>query len=227
MRRWAWIAGLAVVLVIAASGCGSSTSTTITGSGGITVTGDGTVNTVPDRAEFSFGVHTQSATAGAALGANSALMTKVIAAIEGAGVDKGDVQTSQVSLSPQTSADGTRVTGYAADNTVTVTVKELASAGAVVDAAVGAGANNVSGPELSSSDQTKLYLAALKLAMADAKAKAQAIASSGNVSLGKVKTVVEGGGTTPLPGAEAAKATPISPGTTQIEATVTVTYAIS
>ena len=233
MRRWAWIAGLAALLLVAIAlggtlklgGAKGTTSTT--GSGGITVTGDGTVNTVPDRAEFSFGVHTESATAAVALGANGALMTKVIDAIEKAGVAKGDIQTSQVSLSPQTSADGKRITGYAADNTVTVTIRDLGSAGAVVDAAVAAGANEVSGPNLTSSDQTVLYRQALKLAMADAKAKAEAIASGGGVSLGGVTTVVEGGTPTLLPAAAAGKATPISPGTEQITATVTVTYAIS
>ncbi len=232
MRRWAWIAGLAVLLLaaIALGGTlklGGAQGTTTTGdSGGITVTGNGTVNTVPDRAEFSFGVHTESATAAAALGANGALMTKVIDAIEHAGVAKGDIQTSQVSLSPQTSADGKRITGYAADNSVTVTIRDLGSAGSVVDAAVAAGANQVSGPNLSSSDQDVLYLQALKKAMADAKAKAEAIASGGGISLGAVTTVVEGGTPIALPGVSE-KATPISPGTEQITATVTVTYAIS
>ncbi len=232
MRRWAWIAGLAVLAlaVIPFAGAlqpGGARGTASTDSGGITVTGDGSVSVVPDRAEFTFGVHTESATAAAALGANGALMTKVIDAIGKAGVGKGDIQTSQVSLSPQTSTDGRRITGYAADNAVTVTVKDLGSAGAVVDAAVAAGANQVSGPDLTSSDQSKLYLQALKLAMADAKAKAQAIADGGGISLGKVTTVVEGGTASPLPSADAGKATPISPGTEQIQASVTVTYAIS
>ena len=235
MRRWAWMAGLAALLLVAIAlggalrpgGAHGTTSTT--DSGGITVTGTGIVNTVPDRAEFSFGVHTESATAAAALGANGALMTKVIDAIEKAGVAKGDIQTSQVSLSPQTSSDGKRITGYAADNSVTVTIRDLGSAGSVVDAAVAAGANEVSGPSLSSSDQSALYLQALKKAMADAKAKAEAIASGGGISLGAVTTVVEGGGSPiVLPSATAGKdGTPISPGTEQITATVTVTYAIS
>ncbi len=155
MRRWAWIAGLSALLLVAISlgGTlklgGAKGTTTTADSGGITVTGSGTVNTVPDRADFSFGVHTESATAAAALGANGALMTKVIDAVEHAGVAKADVQTSQVSLSPQTSTDGKRIIGYAADNSVTVTIRDLASAGAVVDAAVAARANQVSGPDLS------------------------------------------------------------------------------
>ena len=95
MRRWAWIAGLAALLLVAIAlggtlKLGSAQGTTTTTEGdGITVTGNGTVNTVPDRATFTFGVHTESATAAAALGANGALMTKVIDAIEKAGVAKG------------------------------------------------------------------------------------------------------------------------------------------
>ncbi len=233
MRRWIWIAGLAALLLtaIALGGTlrpgGAHGKTASTDSGGITVTGDGSIKAVPDQAEFSFGVHTETATAAAALGANGALMSKVIDAIEHAGVSKGDVQTSQISLQPQTSADGKRIVGYTADNTVTVQVKDLGSAGALVDAAVAAGANTVSGPSLSRSDQDDLYRKALKLAMADAKSKAEAIAEGGGVSLGKVTTAVEGGSPTVLPAADAAKATPIEPGTEQITATVTVTYAIS
>ena len=232
--RWVWIAGLAALLLsaVALGGVlrpdGAHSSATATDPGGITVTGTGTVNTVPDRAEFSFGVHTESATAAAALGANGALMTKVIDAIEHAGVAKGDIQTQQVSLSPQQSADGKRITGYAADNSVSVTLRDLGSAGGVVDAAVAAGANQVSGPSLSRSDQDVLYREALKKAMADAKAKAEAIASGGGISLGAVTTVVEGSAPTPFPGVDASKAvTPIVPGTEQITASVTVTYAIS
>jgi uncharacterized protein len=232
VRRWAWIAGLAALLLAAAAlggglrPGGAHGTTTTTGAGGITVTGNGTVSAVPDRAEFSFGVHTQSATAAAALGANGALMTKVIDAVEKAGVAKADVQTSQVSLAPQTASSGNRIIGYDADNTVTVTIRDLGSAGAVVDAAVAAGANEVSGPDLTSSDHDALYLQALKKAMADAKAKAEAIASGGGISLGGVTTVVEGGTGTPVPGVSAgAAATPISPGTSQV--TATVTYAIS
>ena len=75
--RWAWIAGLAALLLTAVAlggvlrpGGAHSTATT-TDSGGITVTGNGTVNTVPDRAGFSFGVHPESATAAAAFACTS------------------------------------------------------------------------------------------------------------------------------------------------------------
>ena len=192
MRRWAWIAGLAALLLVAIAlggtlklGSAQGTTTT-TDSDGITVTGNGTVNTVPDRATFTFGVHTESATAAAALGANGALMTKVIDAIEKAGVAKARHPDQPDLALAAESSDGKRITGYAADNSVTVTIRDLGSAGSVVDAAVAAGANQVYGPNLSRSDQDALYLQALKKAMADAKAKAEAIASGGGISLGSV-----------------------------------------
>ena len=234
--RWAWIAGVAA-LVLAAGALagvlqpgGAHGTTTTAAAGGITVTGNGTVTTVPDRAAFSFGVHTQSTTASAALGANGAAMTKVIDALEKAGVAKADIQTQQVSLSPVQSSDGKRIVGYQADNSVSATVRDLASAGSVVDAAVAAGATDVSGPDLTAADQDALYRQALRSAMADAKSKAQVIAGAGGVSLGAVTNVVEGSAPTPLPGVAAAPSTgstPISPGTEQVTATVTVTYAIS
>ena len=213
--RVAWIAGVvALLLAVAALGGalrpGVARSDSSTPTGGITVTGTGTIKAVPNQAGFSFGVHTQSATAAAALGANGALMTKVIAAVEAAGVAKADLQTQQVSLTPQQSSDGTHITGYAADNSVSVTIKDLATAGAVVDAAVAAGANQVSGPDLTRSDQDALYRQALKAAMVDAKARAQAIADGGGVSLGAVKSAVENGSQPILSGATAAKATPIA-----------------
>ena len=142
----------------------------------ITVTGNGSVTTVPDRAGFDFTVETQAATAKAALAQNADAAAAVIAALKNAGIDAADIQTSQVSLSPQTNQDGTEIVGYAASTTVSVKTT-IAKAGSLVDAAVGAGADGVSGPNLSLSDQDAQYRAALKNAVADAHAKAQALAA--------------------------------------------------
>ena len=233
--RWLWVAGLAAVLLAAVAfgdvlrpGSASSTGTA-KDSRGITVTGNGTVNTVPDRAEFSFGVHTESATAAAALGANGALMTKVIDAIEKADVPKADIQTSQVSLSPQTTPDGTTIVGYIAANSISVRSK-IDRAGKLIDTAVAAGATGVSGPSLSLSDQDSLYRDALKKAVADAKLKAQALADAAGLTLGAAQSIAEGSFAVPLPIADrlaAPSATPIEPGTQDVQATVTVTYAAS
>ena len=103
---------------------------------GLTVTGTGSVRTVPDRASFSFGVQTEGATARAALTANTAAANKVVAALRGAGVAAADLQTSQVSLSPRSDEMGTEIVGYSAFTTVTATIKELGRVGAIVDTAV-------------------------------------------------------------------------------------------
>jgi uncharacterized protein YggE len=195
----------------------------------ITVTGDGTATTVPDRAAFQFGVTTKAATATDALTRNSQTAAAVIAALESAGLPTASLQTAGVSLSPQTSQDGTRIIGYTATNSVNATM-QLAKAGAAVDAAVGAGADSVSGPGLDTSDRDALYRDALEQAFAAAKAKASALADAAGLQLGAVQTMSEGGGSVPVPitAAPAAGASvPIAPGTQEIDATVTVTFAVS
>jgi uncharacterized protein YggE len=197
----------------------------------ITVTGNGSVRVVPDRAQFSFGVTSQAATATDALRSNATLARKVIAAVKAAGVRDADVQTQSVFLGPRLSDDGSVIVGYTATNSVSATLNDLSKAGAVVDAAVAAGANEVSGPSLTRSDQTDLYRTALRAAMADARAKARAIASASGAGLGAVSSVVEGSVPVSMPLAQAAdsraESTPIEPGTQTVDAVVTVEFALS
>jgi uncharacterized protein len=187
----------------------------------ISVTGNGTVETVPDRATFSFTVTTQADTAKAALAKNGAAADAVAAALQGA-----KLQTSEVMLQPRMNDDGTAVLGYTASTTVTAE-SELAKAGALVDAAVDAGATGVSGPSWSRSDYNALYRQALQNAVTDAKAKAQALADSAGLTLGAVTSVTEGGGMQPLPYASAVSdgVAKLEPGTQTVGASVTVTFA--
>ncbi|MDX6487320.1 MAG: uncharacterized protein QOF43_2473, partial [Gaiellaceae bacterium] len=112
----------------------------------ISVSGTGSVTVIPNRAHLSFGVETTGETATAALSANGGAMRKLIAAIRGAGIAPADIQTQQVSLSPTYSDDDQeRIIGYGASNSVSVNVRKLADAGALIDKAVAAGANQVSG----------------------------------------------------------------------------------
>lgn len=194
----------------------------------ITANGVGTVTTVPDRAHFSFGVQVQARTASQALEASEAQIRRVVSALRGAGVAAADIQTEQVSLMPQSSEDGREIVGYMAVSSVSVRVRDLGRAGAVVDAAVGAGANQVSGPALIRSDQDALYRNALRAAYADAREKAQALAAAAGVTLGAAKAIVEGGGAIPLAeGRDAAATATIEPGTQELQTTVTVTFAVS
>ena len=234
MNRLRTILLLAGVLLVAAAIAGVAqphlgrSATTSNGST-ITVTGNGTVEVTPNRASFDFGVTTNGPTAAEALSRNSSEARAIIAALKKAGVDSSAIQTTQVSLWPQTSSNGRVITGYQASNSVQVTAA-LAKSGSLVDAAVGAGANNVNGPTLDTADRASLYNQALTRALATAKGKAQAIAKATGLTLGAALKVREGGAPTPIVYGEAltarsAAAPPIEAGTQKIEASVTVTYA--
>jgi uncharacterized protein len=199
-------------------------------SGGITVTGTGTVETVPDQAEFTLGVQTEGPTAREALVANSKRMRRVLDALSAAGVAKEDVRTQDVSVSQSYLSDG-RVDGYSAHNSVSVTIRNLAKAGSVLDAASRAGANDVYGPTLTRSDQDELQAKALRAAVDNARAKARVLADAAGVKLGSVTAISEGGDGAPMPYFDAVLAkrapeTPIEPGKHDIQATVKITFAI-
>jgi uncharacterized protein YggE len=215
-----------------------TTYPTVTGTGGtlpgITVIGSGTAKAVPDVADWSFGVQADASTATAALAAAAKETREIVAALRDAGIAKEDLRTEQVSLYPRTSDDGLSVIGYSASSSVSATVRDLGKAGSVVDAAVGAGANQVSGPNLRVSDNRAQYRAAIDAAMDDAGARAQALAAKAGVTLGGPIAIVESGGGYPGPmygaydrAAGAESPVPIEPGVDQISATLTVTFAIS
>lgn len=201
--------------------------------GGITVTGLGTVKSVPDEASFTIGVQSQGSTAREALAANSEQMRRVISALRSAGVAKADIKTQDVSVSANYADEG-RIDGYSARNSVLVTIRDLSQAGKVLDAASNAGANEVYGPMLSRSDEDALQAKALREAVEDARKKAEALADAAGVQLGRVTAITEGFAGGPEPYYDSARvmlkgsasAAPIEPGTQDVQATVTVTFAI-
>jgi uncharacterized protein YggE len=230
------LAGAAIAALVAFAGVGRpdrASGDTAPGQAAhsITVSGNGAVSATPNQAVFTFGVSTQGKTAVTALAANSTAMQKVIDALEGAGIPSDFLRTASVSLSPVTSDQGDAIVGYTASNSVTVTIASIAKAGAIVDVAVKAGANQVDGPNLTVSDQSALYDRALKAAIADARAKAQVLADASGLHVGAVSSVEEEGGTTPVTfdSAKALPATgpPIEAGTQQVTASVTVTFEAS
>jgi uncharacterized protein len=222
---------LAAALILAAAAlagvgrpesAGADTDT----SGGITVTGTGEVSSVPDEAEFSLGVSTTGTTARSALAANSGQMQRVLDALKAAGVARADIRTQDVSVGSDYDDDG----GYTARNSVSVTIHDLDRAGAVLDAASRAGANEVYGPSLTRANRSGLEAKALKAAYANARDRAEALAEAAGVSLGKVTAIAEqpqsGGEYMPML-AKRDSAAPIEAGREQIAASVTVTFAIS
>jgi hypothetical protein len=192
----------------------------------LTVSGTGTVTVVPDEAQMTFGVEARRQTAQAAVSANAEAMEKVIAALRQAGARK--IATQWVSVYPFTNETGS-VQGYVASNSVSA-VSDVEDAPALIDAAAAAGANQVSGPGLSSSNAEALYRQALAKSVDDARAKADVLAKAAGRSVGEITSIVESGA---QPGplydrAEAAASapTPIVPGQQEISATVSVTFSL-
>lgn len=201
---------------------------------GITVQGTASVSAAPNRAQLWFGVESQGATAKAALAANGTEMRRVLAALRAAGAT--DLKTQSVNLNPRyaQSPDGAAgdLQGFTASNSVSVTLVQVGRAGAVIDAAVAAGANQVSGPSLTHANPTELYRQALRAAVGEARTSAQVLAAASNLSLGRITSVVEGGAA-PSPlfaeqrASDAGNSTPIEPGQQEVTASVTVTFAAS
>jgi hypothetical protein len=198
----------------------------------VTVVGDATATAPNDTAAFTLRVATRSARAATALSRNSARSLRVIADVKARGIPAADIRTQQVSLSRVRvkTANGKHRRVYRAQNSIGVTVRQIGKTGAVIGAAVDAGATGVGGLELSSSKSRDLYRQALGDAFDDARAKAQELADRAGATLGDAQTINEGfdefssGDTTFA--APQANAEPIEPGTTEIFAEVTVTFAL-
>jgi uncharacterized protein len=199
---------------------------------GITVTGTGSAKAVPDMAEWSFGVRSEAESAAAAMRDNAAVAKRLIDALKSAGVKGDDLRTESVSLYPQQDEMGRNVIGYTASNTVHATMP-ISKAGAIIDKAVSAGANEIYGPNLRVSDSDAQYAQAIDEAFDDARSRAEAVARKAGVTLGAPIAIVEGGGGGgPMPYyeralAEGAADVAIEPGQQDIQAVLTITFAIS
>jgi len=192
----------------------------------ITVTGVGTIEAVPNEAQMSFGVESRAATAKAAVAANAEAMRRVINALRQA---RGrEIATQWVSVYPVTNDTGA-VDGYSASNSVSATA-DVDHAAALIDAAAESGANQISGPGLSSSNAEAVYRQALGRAVAEARARAEVLARAAGRSLGQIEAISESSSAMPyyaerLQAADAAS-TPIVPGEQETTATITVTFSL-
>jgi len=200
----------------------------------VTVTGEATMSVAPDTVLIRIGVTTQGKTAREASEANAKQMTAVLAAIKQSGIADRDIQTSRLSLQPQydTSKPGNaRLIGFQVSNQVTMRVHEIGKLPDILDHAIGAGANEMSGIEFVVSNQSKLLDQAREEAVADARRKAELYAKAAGAKVGHVVTISEHGAPTPYRAAPAFKAgaaaMPVSPGEQTLQATVTVTYELA
>ena len=228
MKRLVFLAaaGLAVVALAGAVGLPDlAGAQDAAGENTVTASGVGTATAVPNEAQMSFGVESRAATAKAAVAANADAMRTVINALRQARAR--EIATEWVSVYPVSRDDG-GIDGYTASNSVSA-VSDVGEAGSLIDAAVEAGANSISGPGLSSSSSEELYRQALAKAVSEARERAQVLAKAAGRSVGEITAIVEGSAATPLPYAERAAldaSMPIVPGEQETTATVSVTFSL-
>ncbi len=169
----------------------------------LSLTGQAEVKATPDMAVISAGVVSEATTAREALTLSNKSMASVLQAIESSGVAKTDIQTSNFSVQPRyvyakRASNGEqeppRIVGYTVSNTVTVIVRKLADLGQMLDVVVSSGVNQMNGLNFSIAEPAPLRNQARKLAVAEARERAELYAEAAGVSLGKVLSISEAGG---------------------------------
>ena len=207
------------------------------------VSGEGEIEVEPDRVTLNVGVALRGETAVEAQGAASGAMERVLTAVRGVNAQGLLLQTSQVSVSPRYGNQRNRdapptIVGYEATQRVTVRLDDVGKAGAVLDAATEAGANQNFGVTFGLQDRSASEDAALKDAVADAQRRAAAIAAAlGSEVLGVVhiQSTAQSGGGFPAPGgfnrnlAMASAAPPptsVEGGRLTVRASVVISYRI-
>ena len=230
--------GLVVALLVA---LGSSACVAVAPNDGmprrvstVTVAGSGTVSATPDQADITTGVVTQASTAVQALAANSQAMERLLQSLANLGIGPRDIQTTNISVSPQRRApkEGQlpEITGYEVTNQVRVKVRDLARLGQALDRQVSEGANLVYGIHFGLREPAPLLDEARKRAMADARRKADLYAAEAGLKVGRVLSVQEAGVISPrpepTPRVTMSAAAPVAPGEQEIQAAVTVTFTL-
>ncbi|VXC56156.1 SIMPL domain-containing protein [Sphingomonas sp. AX6] len=198
------------------------------------VMAEGRSTRVPDLATIRAGVVTQGTTAQAALSENAARMDRVIAALKRAGVADRDLQTATIQLNPQYRYGENvppTITGYQATNTVSVRFRDVAKSGAILDALVREGANQIDGPNLGVEAMDAAMDEARTDAIRRARARAELYAKAAGLRVERILVIAEGATALPpqpmpqmMMRAEMAKDSQVLPGEQEINATVTVRF---
>ncbi|MFQ6053184.1 MAG: SIMPL domain-containing protein [Candidatus Bathyarchaeia archaeon] len=199
----------------------------------ISLSGSGSASARADQATLTVGVQTEMPYASEAVEENARLMTAVIDAIEALGISEDNITTVTYSVHPIYDYELKKTTGYRVVNMVQVRIGDLDMAGAVIDAAGGAGANRIDSVTfgLSEDRAEQLKLQAYREALKDAEEKAKVIEEGLGLKITGVYSVSESVyyPYTPYRGAETfaldAKApTPIIEGTLSVSVTLRVVY---
>jgi uncharacterized protein YggE len=206
----------------------------------ITVSGDGRVFAVPDIARLTLGVQTgRQPTAKKAMEILSTRMNAVLDAVKGLGIEEKDIRTQQLWMNPvyDWTEGGQIFRGFEATQNLEVKVRELDKASDVLGAATNAGANQAGGIQFTIDNPDALQAQAREEAIDEAQQKAEVLAASLGLRLGKIKGFTEGGQGWAVPsmmmramdagvGGAMEKSVPLPAGEQEITSTVSITYEI-
>ena len=189
-----------VVGILALAGCagGAKEGTTVVNASTehvVTVTASSDVKVVPDKARVNVSVSNQADAASTCQEANAQLVDAVVDALRAAGVADKSIQTTGTNLYPMRDYSGmgtSTIVGYEMSTTLTVSDLAIDDIGPILQAAVAAGATDVSGIQYYSSTYDEAYADALRAAIDAAGEKAQVIAEASKVKIGGIVNVVEG-----------------------------------
>jgi uncharacterized protein YggE len=162
----------------------------------------GEVRAAPDMAQITLAVETTGTTAAQAMASNRERMTKVFAVLAKQGLKPSDIQTTGLNLNAQYAYEPNlppRLTGYQANNSVTITVNDLSRLGATLDAVVGAGVNQVSGIGFGLKNPQAIEDAARRAAVKALTAKAALYAEATGLGTPRLISLSEGGDVQPAP----------------------------
>jgi uncharacterized protein YggE len=201
-----------------------------------TVTGESEIATAPDQAQVNVGVQITRGTVAQAQEEANTIITRITQAVEKLGVSREDIKTTNYSIFPEYNWEGVRrITGYNVNASLMVKTDDFTRLNQIIDAATGAGANEISNIqfELSKEKREELVKQAREAAITDAKDNAQELAGLAGMRLGKIINVSEGAPAKmqPMPlatmareGMGGAADTAIEPGSTTYTYTVTLSY---
>ncbi|MBO6308927.1 MAG: SIMPL domain-containing protein [Oribacterium sp.] len=205
----------------------------------VTVSSVGKVTVIPDMAEISFGIDTEDADVKIAQSRNSSEAQKVVDKLKELGIDEKSIKTTYYDIYPQYDYDDygdSRITGYNVSTTLTVSDIKVSDAGNIISQCVDAGVNNMNGISYSYSAYDDVYGEALTEAIKEAGEKAEIIAAASGKSLGRIISITEGYQDSYLQyrdsksvysnSVEEADAV-IMPGESDVEANVTIVYALN
>jgi uncharacterized protein YggE len=203
----------------------------------VAVTASANIKVPNDTAKVGFGVKRERKTRTAALQATAAGLHQVIAAAKAfPGVGEGDIRTGRIDVR---SVQKGKVTVYRATEGIQVTLHEPAKAGELIAKGLGAGASGVSGPSFTVGNEEEAFAKVLAAAFVKAKERAGVLAGQAGATLGQALTIEEGegaefigprfesGGAEEATSVKAGPTPPTKPGTSQVKATVHVTFELT